>query len=65
MEIISKMFNFSPRKSAEVKFSINKFKNTIDRDGQFQGWLKKKKKEAHKIFFQTSSLETFTNHALV
>lgn len=37
MEIISKMFNFSPRKSAEVKFSNNKFKNKIDRDGQFQG----------------------------
>lgn len=37
MEIISKRFNFSPRKSAEVKFSNNKFKNKIDRDGQFQG----------------------------
>ena len=37
MENISKRFNFSPKKSAEVKFSNNKFKEKIDRDSQFQG----------------------------
>lgn len=47
MENISKRFNFSPKKkkkSAEVKFSNNNFKDKIDRDSQFQGWLKKKKR---------------------